>query len=178
MLSPESPRKNKLLQLSTFCSLKSISLQKSETQKERKANTYRRSCWRQWDNRKSCGKTDFVHIFIPSVHFKQKSEVSAAKNFLSQRLLSAIISDFTRKGELHYELKTHENLVIFFTGYWWHFQDFFYRIFEVKLKAFSWDNHEKSMKVMKSHENLVKIFMTHEMSQIIFKAMKYSWKSH
>ena len=30
-------------------------------------------------NRKSCGETNFVHIFIPNVHFKQKSEVSAAK---------------------------------------------------------------------------------------------------
>ena len=37
-------------------------------------------------NRKSCGETNFVHIFIPNVHFKQKSEVSAAKNYLSQRL--------------------------------------------------------------------------------------------
>ena len=36
--------------------------------------------------RKSCGETNFVHIFIPYVHFKQKSEVSAAKNYLSQRL--------------------------------------------------------------------------------------------
>ena len=86
MLSPESPRKNKLLQLSTFCINHSIILRHPETQKERKTNTYRRSCWRQWDNRKSCGETNFVHIVIPSVHFKQKSEVSAQKNFLSQRL--------------------------------------------------------------------------------------------
>ena len=39
-------------------------LKHPETQKERKTNTYRRSWWRQWDNRKSCGETNFVHIFI------------------------------------------------------------------------------------------------------------------
>ena len=36
-------------------------LKHPETQKERKTNTYRRSWWRQWDNRKSCGETNFVH---------------------------------------------------------------------------------------------------------------------
>ena len=83
-----------------FCSLKSISLQKFETpwKKERKTNTYRRSWWRQWDNRKSCGETNFVHIVIPSVHFKQKSEVSAQKTFFTTA--SAIISYFAQKGEL------------------------------------------------------------------------------
>ena len=94
MLSPESPRKNKLLQLSTFCSKKKYhcrNLKHPETREERKTNTYRRSWWRQWDNRKSCGETNFVHIFIPNVHFKQKSEVSAAKK-LSFTTASAIIS--------------------------------------------------------------------------------------
>ena len=81
MLSPESPRKNKLLQLSTFCINHSIILRHPETQKERKTNTYRRSWWRQWNKRKSCGETNFVHIFIPNVHLKKKSEVSTAKTF-------------------------------------------------------------------------------------------------
>ena len=37
----------------------------------------------EWENRKSCGETNFVHIFIANVHFKQKSDVSAAKNYLN-----------------------------------------------------------------------------------------------
>ena len=103
MLSSESRRNNKLLQLPTlmFCSLKSISLQKFETpwKKERKTNTYRRSWWRQWDNRKSCGETNFVHIFILSVHFKQKSKVSAQKTFFTTA--SAIISYLHEKGNFY-----------------------------------------------------------------------------
>ena len=103
MLSSESRRNNKLLQLPTlmFCSLKSISLQKFETpwKKERKTNTYRRRWWRQWDNRKSCGETNFVHIFIPSVHFKQKSEVSAQK--LSSQRLQRLFPILHEKGNFY-----------------------------------------------------------------------------
>ena len=86
-----------------FCSLKSVSLQKfetrPETQKERKTNTYRRSWWRHWDNRKSCGETNLVHIFIPSVHFKQKSEVSAQK--LSSQRFQRLFPILTEKGSFY-----------------------------------------------------------------------------
>ena len=103
MLSSESRRNKRFLQLPTlmFCSLKSISLQKFETprKKERKTNTYRRSWWRQWDNRKSCGETNFVHIFIPSVHFKQKSEVSAQK--LSSQRLQRLFPILHEKGSFY-----------------------------------------------------------------------------
>ena len=99
MLSPESPRKNKLLKLSTFCMNHSIILKRPETQKERKTNTYRRSWWRHWDNRKSYGEINFVHIFIPSVHFKQKSEVSEQK--LSSQRLQRLFPILHEKGSFY-----------------------------------------------------------------------------
>ena len=74
-------------------------LKHPETQKERKTNTYRRSWWRHWDNRKSCGETNFVHIFIPSVHFKQKSEVSAQK--LSSQRLQRLFPILHEKGSFY-----------------------------------------------------------------------------
>ena len=118
MLSPESRRNNKLLQLPTlmFCSLKSISLQKFETpwKKERKTNTYRRSWWWQWDNRKSCGETNFVHIFIPSVHFKQKSEVSVQKNLSSQRL-QRLFPILHEKGSFYSRTAIRSTLTIMLT---------------------------------------------------------------
>ena len=51
-------RKNKLLLLSTFT---------LKHERNAKTNTYRRSWWRQWDNRKSCGETNFVHKTPPPV---------------------------------------------------------------------------------------------------------------
>ena len=74
-------------------------LKHPETQKERKTNTYRRSSWRHWDNRKSCGETNFVHIFIPSVHFKQKSEVSVQK--LSSQRLQRLFPILHKKGSFY-----------------------------------------------------------------------------
>ena len=44
-----------------------------------------------------CGETNFVHIFVLSVYFKQKSEVSVQKTFFTTA--SAIISYFARKGK-------------------------------------------------------------------------------
>ena len=105
MLSPESRRNNKLLELPTLmlCSLKSVSLQKFETLWNKKGtqnqHLYRSSWWRQWDNRKSCGETNFVHIFIPSVHFKQKSEVSAQK--LSSQRLQRLFPILHEKGSFY-----------------------------------------------------------------------------
>ena len=131
MLSPESPRKNKLLQAINYqrsaAKPEMISLQKSETpwntrgthtqhllaqlmaavsllaEVSHGASPWETSASREGGsrilNRKSCGETNFVHIFIPNVHFKQKSEVSAAKK-LSFTTASAIISYCARKGWL------------------------------------------------------------------------------
>ena len=77
----------------------SRNLKHPETQKERKTNTYRHSWWRQWDNRKSCGETNFVRIFIPSVHFKQKSEVCAQK--LSSQRLQRLFPILHEKGSFY-----------------------------------------------------------------------------
>ena len=97
MLSQSRPAKINSFNYQLSAALKYITAEIWNT-KGTQNNTCRRSWWRQWNDRKSCGETNFVQIFR-SVHFKQRSEVSEAKNALSQRLQRKT-SDFARKGEL------------------------------------------------------------------------------
>ena len=98
MLSQSRPAKIKSFNYQLSAALKYITAEIWNT-KGTQNNTCRRSWWRQWNDRKSCGETNFVQVFR-SVHFKQRSEVSEAKNALSQRLQRKT-SDFARKGSFY-----------------------------------------------------------------------------
>ena len=153
MLSPESPRKNKLLKLSTFCINHSIILKRPETQKERKTNTYRRSWWRQWDNRKSFGETNFVHIFIPNVYLKKKLEVSAAKAFWLQRLFPILLEkgSFYSRTAIRSKLAT----IVSFGC------DTFLTHFDVAINVFSFHSRWSGQKfiIQSTHSRFYDIFL-------------------
>ena len=153
MLSPESPRKNKLLKLSTFCMNHCIILKRPETQKERKTNTYRRSWWRQWDNRKSCGETNFVHIFIPNVHLKKKLEVSAAKAFWLQRLFPILLEkgSFYSRTAIRSKLAT----IVSFGC------DTFLTHFDVAINVFSFHSRWSGQKfiIQSTHSRFYDVFL-------------------
>ena len=141
MLSPETPRKNKLLKLSTFCINHSINLKHPETQKERKTNTYRRSWWRQWDNRKSCGETNFVHMLIPNMHLKKKSAVSAAKTFFPNGF-SDYFRFCSKRGAFIHEQRSDRNTQRLYRSVMTHFMTHF----NVAIKVFSFHSRWSDQK--------------------------------
>ena len=80
-----------------------------------------------------------------------------------------------RRPNSHYEVKTHENLVIFFHGISTEFSVFFHLIFMAKVNG---EKHMKNFEI--AHEIPLNIshFMGHENFGTNLKSVKYPWIYH
>ena len=108
MLSQSRPAKIKSFNYQLSAALKYITAEIWNT-KGTQNNTCRRSWWRQWNDRKSCGETNFVQVFrsvqteIRGVWGKKRSFTTAsAKNF---RFCS-------KRGAFIHEQRSDQNILV------------------------------------------------------------------